>query len=133
MKKFFSDEQRHAGPAWLMFFIGIAIILWVISLPGCKSSMPPIDVSFWAGDSAKDGVTRTQENKTIECKDPEFDELVCLTYEDVKKIFAVLLQCEQWPRSATLVKTDKLLRRLEKHNPEVANYVTQHYRRDLKP
>lgn len=108
-----------------MFFFGLAIIFWVFLLQGCKSSMPPIDVSFWAGDSAKDGVSRSQENKTIPCNDPEMDDLVCLSYTDLKKIFAVLLQCQQWPSTVSLVKTDKLLRRFERNNPEVLLHAKQ--------
>lgn len=124
---FFRDKSSDKI-AWFIFGMGILIILWVFSLPGCKSAMPPVDVSFWAGDSAKEGITRSQESKTIACSDPAMDDYVCLSYEDVKKLFSILLQCQQWPSDINLVKTKALYRFLAKKNPEVDHALRSSHR-----
>lgn len=118
MRFIFQDKMAK----WY-FILGIAIIVWILTLPGCKTPMPAIDVAFWAGDSAKDGVSRAQENKTMACSDPSFDDYTCLSYEDVKKIFALLQECQQWPSTMTLVKANVLMKRFTKKNPEVVQHV----------
>lgn len=116
---FKQDEPVLAS--WGCFLLGMAIIFWVLALPGCKNPIPVIDVSFWAGDSAKDGVSRAQEGKTLACKDPQFDQFVCLTYEDLQKIYDTLLECKDWPKSQ--LASDRDLRHFKKMNPEVYHYV----------
>lgn len=82
---------------FFLFLFGLGIIFFIMTLPGCASTTPPpIDVQFWAGDSIEEGISRTQEKRFIECKASEFDEYVCLTYDDLKKIYEALLQCEDW-------------------------------------
>lgn len=102
------------------FLGGILIVLGVLLMPGCASNnMPPIDVSFWAGNSSEAGITRTQENKTIDCKSPEFDNYTCLTYADIGRIYDTMLECKQWP---LLAKT-KDIKRFVRKNPEVIQHV----------
>lgn len=101
------------------FLLGLGIIFFILTLSGCQSNMPPIDVSFWAGDSAKSGITRSQESKTIECSSPEFDTYTCLSYADIQKIYGTLLECKQWPTLAT----SKQLKRFVSKNSEVINHV----------
>lgn len=104
--------------------LGVALIFW--SLTGCKAPMPAIDVEFWAGDASQAGVTRRQEDHTLACADPEFDQYVCLTYKDIQKIFDTLLQCEEWPSPGELAKIN-----LIKKNPEVDNYVRAQQRKRI--
>jgi len=80
------------------FGIGILLILFVIQ-SGCKSMPPSIDAKFWAGDSQNDGITRAQDHETIPCKDSRFDEYVCQSYADLRKIYQTLLKCKQWSTS----------------------------------
>lgn len=63
---------------------------------GCKTQMPKVDVELWAGDSSRSGITRSQEEKTMECRDEQMDEFVCLSYGDLKKIYSTLLMCKKW-------------------------------------
>lgn len=97
-----------------------AVFVIVLSLSGCANHPPKVDVSFWAGDSAKDGISRAQENKTMPCADPEFDNYVCLSYEDLKEIFDAMLLCKQW--SGTLM-TNRDIRNLVKKNKDVIDHV----------
>lgn len=116
-------KRAWQAEAWFCLLMGVLLIAWALS--GCKSpDMPRVDVKFWAGDSANDGISRSQEGKTISCASPEFDEMACLTYTDMKKIFDLLLQCERWPRSAVMMtKRDK--QRFLRENNEVIHHVVQ--------
>lgn len=103
--------------------LGVIIFFLCLSLPGCKSpEMPKIDVSFWAGDSANEGIARSQENRTMACSSSDFDDMVCLSYEDVRKIYDLLLQCERWPKSS-LVMTRRDLHGFVKKNYGVVHHV----------
>lgn len=86
------------------FLLGIAICI-IVSLNGCATSRysssvpPPVDVKSWSGDSSANGITRNQLDSismTLQCKDPLFDEYVCMTYMDLKKIHSTLYQCKEW-------------------------------------
>lgn len=72
------------------------IMLLCSFLFGCTSVPPKMDIIFWAGDSSKDGITRAQESRTIECDEAEIDDYACLTYEDVKKMFDTMNRCQDW-------------------------------------
>lgn len=127
-KKLFRDVSSDKA-AFFLFAVGLMIIFWVFSLPGCTSTMPPIDVSFWAGDSSTDGIVRSQESKHIACSEPVMDDMVCESYADLKKVFTLLQQCKQWSASSTLVNTSDQLKRLAKKNPEVADALKRSSRR----
>jgi hypothetical protein len=103
------------------FGTGVLMILYALALPGCKSNMPSIDAKFWAGDSAQAGISRSQDQKTLECKSPEFDQFVCLTYDDLRKIYNTLLKCKQWEAQAK-ASPEETLAFLES-NAEVINHV----------
>jgi hypothetical protein len=120
------DEQKKLA-AFGCFVLGFLIVAVILLTPGCASNnMPPIDVSFWAGNSSVAGVTRAQEGKTLECNDPEFDNYTCLTYADLQKIYHTMLECKQWP---LLAKT-KDIKRFVRKNPEVIQHVL--YREGFK-
>lgn len=93
----FGDETKNAIPAARVCFIaGIGIALFIL-LQGCAaSSIPEIDVSFWAGDSSQGSITRFQDHQNIDCRTPEFDHFACMTYLDIKKIYSKILECKQW-------------------------------------
>src|ERR1700689_1859763 len=89
-------QRENSTIAWFLFFFGITIIFYIFGT-GCKTNPPAIDVTFWAGDSSKTGVTRAQDNQTLSCGSASFDDYACLTYEDIRKIWDALLLCEKWP------------------------------------
>jgi hypothetical protein len=73
------------------------LFLFLPFLIGCPGTeMPKIDISLWAGDSNRDGITRAQEDRSMGCQEKYFDEFVCLTYDDLKVIYATLLKCKKW-------------------------------------
>ena len=71
-------------------------LLLILGLAGCRSAPPKVDLKIYAGDSARAGVTRKQSDETISCADPKIDELGCMPYEDIKKLFDLLWACKQW-------------------------------------
>jgi len=108
----------------ILFLIGVSMICFAgsIGLMGCKHpDMPPVDVTFWAGDSAHEGVTRKQEGKTIKASDEAFDDLACLSYLDVRKIYDVLLSCKDWGDQPKMSSQE--MKRFQKYNREVIGNV----------
>jgi hypothetical protein len=97
MKNLFSENKDSVVWAWLCFVIGMVIIfIIIVGLSGCSSTPHPtnkMSVMFWAGDSVHEGVSRMQENKTLACADPIFDNYVCLSYGDLQEIYQSMLQC----------------------------------------
>lgn len=65
-----------------------------------------------------DGITRAQDNETIACYDPKMDKFVCLSYQDLQAIFAVMLQCKDWGG----VQTRTLQEAMNKY-PEIVQKV----------
>ncbi len=58
---------------------------------------PEWTAKFWAGDFIEEGITRSQNNQTIQCRDPMFDDYVCMSYEDLNKLeLEVLSRCTGW-------------------------------------
>lgn len=107
-----------------VFFIlslGLSIIYISLNFLGCASQpMPAVDVKVWAGDSAKAGISRAQEQLTLACIEPDFDEYACLSYQDIKKLYAAMLQCKEW---GPPVANKNQMNVLFKKNSEVINHV----------
>lgn len=101
--------------------IGILIIATLMTMQGCKTNIPAIDVSFWAGDSSANAIVRAQENRQLKCSSPEFDRYTCITYEDVQKIFDTLLRCKSWANEPVGERLDVNV--FTNHNAEVVNHV----------
>lgn len=87
-------------PLSLPFMLLITTLL--VAVPSCGTGeIDPMDaadqleIRAFAGDSAKLGITRAQEKKTISCKDTEIDDYICLSYEDLEKIFNQLKRLQQ--------------------------------------
>jgi hypothetical protein len=77
---------------------------------GCRSpKMPAIEITAWIGDSAKSGITRSSEERTIRCNDIQFDEYVCITGADLSKIYNTMLQCTKWGAPISTGATRSLL------------------------
>lgn len=91
-------KQNRVGMEFAIIFgFGVIMILLAISgITGCRTPMPKIDITAWIGDSEKNGITRSSEDRTIQCNDPQFDEYVCISGADLTKIYNTLLQCKQW-------------------------------------
>ncbi len=108
-----------------LFCLSIGIVLIAILLTSCRGTVPAVEAKFWAGDSVRGGITRAQESKTMMCTDSEFDDYVCLTYEDLKEIYALLLQCKSWS-TAELAK-NKHFQKFYRKNRQVVDYVNALY------
>lgn len=121
MGKLFRDRTCD-GFAWGCFFLGVVIFLWVMTT-SCSTNIPKIDVTMWAGDSAKAGVTRAQEHKTLACIDPQFDDYVCMSYSDVKRIWSTLLQCKNW--GSTKMATQSEINQMIQQNRGVIDHVLE--------
>lgn len=85
-----------------------ATLLVVATVPSCGTGeLDPLDAAdrvelkAFAGDSSSHGISRAQEKKTIKCDSPEIDEYICLSYEDLKKIFNQLKRLQQKCRVIT--------------------------------
>lgn len=98
------------------------LFVFLLICVGCRTTVPKIDVQTWAGDSEHAGITRSQENKTIECKDPKMDEFVCVSYEDLKKIYETFFLCKQWTGD-TMSSLDK--KAFYKTNQQVLDRVVE--------
>lgn len=81
-------EEGNAKASIFCFLLGLSIIFFLVLNQGCATRSPSVDVSFWSGDSLKVGITRAQPGgRTISCSDLEFNSYVCLTYDDVRKLY----------------------------------------------
>jgi hypothetical protein len=81
-----------------LVLIFIAIEYVFLMCPGCATPLPSIDIQTWAGDSKTGSIVRSQEEMQLKCSDPLFNEMVCITYEDMKKIYLTLPKCRSWDK-----------------------------------
>jgi len=88
----------------LVLLLGASLILFSLSLSGCKGEPPALELTIWAGDSHNAGISRSYEGKTISCSDPLFDDYMCISYADAKKIGETILKCKVWETSEEEVK-----------------------------
>jgi len=71
-------------------------MLGLLTLQACQSQAPEIHVTLWAGDSKQSTIDHAQTNEVIKASDPKFDSYVCMTYADLKSIYAVIQSCKNW-------------------------------------
>jgi hypothetical protein len=98
-------QRNQRTPQQLKTFIrtaaalsGVIAALW---LSGCKNTPPKFDGKFWAADSERGSIRRAQENSEITCKDPAFDDYLCMSYADHKRWYETyVLGCERWKRGS---------------------------------
>jgi hypothetical protein len=119
-------EEQRLSTAFGCFFLGITIILLILT-QGCSSNIPAIDVTLWAGNSTQESISRSQSNQNLLCKDPDFDNYVCMTYSDLQKVYETMLKCKQWNVN-TMTPEEEFL--LVKKNREVIRHVLP--RREIK-
>lgn len=106
--------------SFFILIFGLSVCYLALNLQGCSYPMPKVDVTFWAGDPSIDGVSRAQDNEHMVCSDQKFEDYACLTYADIKKLYAAMLQCKEWgPPIATKDEVTALL----KKNSEVVHHV----------
>ena len=86
-------QQEHSQSSWrlsLLSFLAATLLAGLIS--GCPSAgvgtLAPDDEQIYAGDSAKAGITRAQDNETISCSNAVFDGYVCLKYEYLRELLS---------------------------------------------
>lgn len=81
----------------VLLFAQVALTAWaVFFLPACNVPFPHMDIEVWAGNSKDLTIERKQESKEISTADPEFDNFGCMTYDDFKEVYRVLMQCNEW-------------------------------------
>lgn len=87
---------------FLASILPITTLLAVMTMPSCGTGeLDPIDaadrleIKAFAGDSASHGITRAQSKTTIKCDSAEIDDYICLSYEDLEKIFSQLKRLQQ--------------------------------------
>jgi hypothetical protein len=72
-------------------------VLSLLLLGSCKSLPPVWNGKLWAGSSASIAIERAQDNEAISCAAPEFDNYVCMSYEDFKAFYETyVLGCKKW-------------------------------------
>ena len=75
-----------------------------LAAPACRGKAPKWDAPIWAGSSETEAIERRQAGQLIECKDPRFDDYMCITYEDFKRNWRKLIDsCQSWNSNAELV------------------------------
>jgi hypothetical protein len=99
---------RYLDPRPLL---GLAVLL---SITSCShGSMPVWHGKTWAGDSARAGITRAQDSLHIDATDPQFDNYVAMTYEDLKELFGIVWSCKQWPMGMEMMSAQEALARYQ--------------------
>ena len=72
------------------------LLLLPVAIIACTTQRPPPEplpsVYVYAADSEKQRIVRTQNNAEVLCKDPSFDDYVCLQYEDFQRL---LIKCTE--------------------------------------
>lgn len=78
------------------FVAGMGCMVGLIAILNCAHPMPAINITTWAGDSANDAIARSQDKAVKLCKDPTFDNYICMTGDDLKMIYDTMLKCKSW-------------------------------------
>lgn len=79
--------SRKIFPSLILLAFASIVFIYVFFLSGCAHPhAQPDDIYFWAGSSQDASIHRSQENRAISCKQSEFDDYVCLKYEDLREL-----------------------------------------------
>ena len=89
-------DPRFMKQALVLLAFSVSIIALAILMPACGSNPMQVKVHTYAGDSERGGITRMQDNKTLSCTDPAFDQFVCMDYEDLRQIYIKMQSCKEW-------------------------------------
>lgn len=81
----------------IFFFIFSLLFFHPLQTFACsKSILPNIDIKLWAGDALREGITRSQDSKTIRASENLFDDFVSMTYDDYKYLMQTMASCKEW-------------------------------------
>jgi hypothetical protein len=59
--------------------------------------IPSAELKWWSGSSKDQAIVRSQDLATIGCKDPKFDQYVCLSYSSLRTfVETYTLGCKEW-------------------------------------
>lgn len=82
-------ETRLGSKIYLAIVASAAFLLWT-----CSGKTPPsVDVKIWQGDPVLEAIVRRQENMFILCQERQFRDFLCLTGEDLEKIYVTYTGC----------------------------------------
>lgn len=77
------------------------VILNLYCVNGCKHpDPPPWYGKIFSGDSSQEAIVRAQSNEKIYCNDSNFNNYMCVTYEDFKDLIKIIDSCAVWERDA---------------------------------
>ena len=75
-------------------------LISALSLIGCQhpiANMPPLDIQIYQGWPETQSIVRKQGiGSSIECKQTEFRDYMCVSQKDFMKIYDTMLQCKDW-------------------------------------
>jgi uncharacterized protein YceK len=95
-------NEKIAALICLLF--GIMIMTVILNTSGCGTTTslpepkptPTLHLKFWQGDSKEAGIVRAQDDKVLKCSDPEFNEYVCLSHENLIELNDAINSCKSW-------------------------------------
>lgn len=77
--------------------VNLSACLGVLFLNSCQHpGMPVWDGKIWQGDPDSQSIVRTQANEMIYCSEEIFRDYVCVSLEDLQKLYANMLKCKKW-------------------------------------
>lgn len=102
-------NETKTPPIWKSLFVSVGILTLLV-VPACKGKIPKWDGHLWAGDSANGAIARAQEGVIIPCRDPAFDQFVCMTYADFESFVNTYIKgCKRWHSSEMMDAYDAWL------------------------
>jgi len=81
-------------------------ILLIASFVSCKHPKPPSwNGKIYAAYSQESAIVRAQSNETIYCNSAEFDNYLCISYDDYKSFIKTFVDgCQAWDRDVVEYK-----------------------------
>ena len=90
----FMKEKVSVGIIGIVTFVILVNLACVTARP----AQPHTKIETWAGDSKSGSVLRGQDRQQIECKSPQFDQMVCMKYDDLQKLHFLMGKCDSWEK-----------------------------------
>ncbi len=79
-----------------MRYLSIILAFSLLIFIACPSDMPDWHGKLYSCSSRVQGIIRSQSNHIILASEPEFDDFVCLSYEDLSELIDILKRCKKW-------------------------------------
>lgn len=72
----------------------------------CHKVVPPTWTGeLYAGDSSKSSIVRAQSNEEVSCSDSNFDNYVCMSYDDYKSFIRTFVDgCKVWDKDVAVYR-----------------------------